>query len=201
MNVKIYVEGGGDGRDLLTRCRSGFRTFFAKASLAGRMPRIIACGSRNTAYDKFCTAFRNRRTNEFIVLLVDSENPVAAGNRPWRHLEGRDGWARPSDATEDQAHLMVQCMEAWFLADADALVAYFGPDFKPRALPGTREIETVEKVDVLRGLRNATRQCNKGTYGKGRHSFDILEQLDPAKVFAVSPHANRLIETLRETAI
>ena len=200
MKVKIYVEGGGSGKDLRTRCRSGFSAFFEKASLAGHMPRVIACGSRKTAYDRFCTALGNRRADEFIVLLVDSEDPVAAGNGPWRHLEGRDGWARPRDATEGQANLMVQCMEAWFLADADALAEYFGRDFNRRALPGTREIEEVDKVDVLEGLRNATRQCKRGTYGKGRHSFDILERISPARVVAVSPHASHLIETLRETA-
>ena len=31
---------------------------------------------------------------------------------------------------------------------------------------------------------------------KGRHSFDILAELDPAKVRAASPHANRLILAL-----
>ena len=64
--------------------------------------------------------------------------------------------------------------------------------------PRRREVEEVAKGDVLEGLRNATRRCTKGEYGKGRHSFDILEQTDPAKVFDASPHAKRLIDTLRE---
>ena len=200
MTVKIYVEGGGNARDLRTRCRTGFSTFFEKACLAGRMPRIIACGSRNDAYDRFCTACQNRLADEFIVLLVDSEGPVADGDGPWQHLARRDHWTMPREATEGQAHLMVQCMEAWFLADRDALAAYFGNGFKPGALPGARKIEEVDKGDVFTGLRNATRQCRKGPYGKGRRSFDILERIDPAKVRAVSPHAKRLIVTLRNKA-
>ena len=91
-------------------------------------------------------------------------------------------------------------MEAWFLADKEGLGAYFGQGFDRNALPGRREIEDVAKADVLDGLKRATRQCKKGEYGKGRHSFDILEQTDPAKVIYASPHARRLVETLRREA-
>lgn len=200
MKVKVYVEGGGDGKSLRTKCRRGFSSFFAKANLTGRMPQIIACGGRESAFDKFCIALRSRNAEEFIVLLVDSEGPVADGSGPWLHLSTRDRWTKPEDATDANAHLMVQCMEAWFLADKDGLAAYFGQDFDRNALPGRREIEDVAKDDVLDGLKNATRQCKKDEYGKGRHSFDILEQTDPAKVMNASPHARRLVETLRRKA-
>lgn len=43
--MKIYVEGGGDSKELKTRCRRGFSNFFEKAGLKGRMPRVVACGS------------------------------------------------------------------------------------------------------------------------------------------------------------
>jgi hypothetical protein len=47
------------------------------------------------------------------------------------------------------------------------------------------------------GLRNATRFTQtKGEYGKAKHSFDILAGVDPEKVKAASPHAERLIATL-----
>ena len=198
MKVKVYVEGGGDGKSLRTKCREGFSSFFAKANFAGRMPQIIACGGRKSAFDKFRTAWESRKAEEFIILLVDSEDPVADGVGPWLHLRTRDGWERPDEATDENAHLMVQCMEAWFLADKDNLAAYFGHGFNRNALPGRQEIEDVAKDDVFRGLKNATRQCKKGDYGKGRHSFDILEQTDPANVMAASPHARRLVETLRQ---
>ena len=51
MNVKIYVEGGGDTRALRTLCRRGFSEFFAKVGLRGRMPRIVASGGRRQAFD------------------------------------------------------------------------------------------------------------------------------------------------------
>ena len=198
VKVSVYVEGGGDSREMRARCRKGFSSFLEKANLVGRMPRIIACGGRNSAFDKFRTALGSRNAEEFIVLLVDSEDPVTHGSPAWLHLRNRDGWEKPDEATDENAHLMVQCMEAWFLADKDNLAAYFGHRFNRNALPGRQEIEDVAKDDVLGGLKNATRQCKKGEYGKGRHSFDILEQTDPAKVVDASPHASRLVETLQQ---
>ena len=47
------------------------------------------------------------------------------------------------------------------------------------------------------GLRQPTRPYRKGTYSKGKHSFEVLARLDPQKVMAAAPHARRLIETLR----
>ena len=200
MKVKVYVEGGGDAKDLRTRCRRGFGSFFEKANLAGRMPQVIACGGRGAVFDKFRTALESRKAEEFIVLLVDSEDPVAEDSGSWQHLAGRDGWERPLGAMDENAHLMVRCMEAWFLADREALAAYFGRNFNCNALPGLRDIEEVAKDDVLNGLKNATRRCKKGVYGKGSHSFDILERIDPVKIRARSPHAECLIDTLREKA-
>jgi len=201
VSVKVYVEGGGDGRELRARCRRGFSSFFGKAGLVGRMPKIIACGGRQRAYDKFRAALAAGNERGFTVLLVDSEDPIAEGSECWLHLRMRDGWNKPDEATEDCAHLMTQCMEAWFLADRDCLEAFFGRGFNRNALPGNRNIEEVAKADVLDGLRNATRQCQpKGEYGKGRHSFEILSEIDPSKVQAASPHAERLIDTLRAKA-
>jgi hypothetical protein len=121
--VKIYVEGGGDRKDLKSKCREGFSNFFEKAGFKGRMPRIMACGGRKSTYDDFCTALEIAEAEEFIMLLVDSEDPVQDGMAPWTHLAARegDGWSRPAAAVDDTAHLMVQCMEAWFLADKDTL--------------------------------------------------------------------------------
>ena len=95
MKVKVYVEGGGDGKDLRTRCRMGFSSFFEKANLAGRMPKVISCGARQNALEKFRVALMARKDEEFIVLLVDSEDPVGYGTGPWEHLGRRDGWRKP----------------------------------------------------------------------------------------------------------
>ena len=197
MSTRLYVEGGGDRKPSRTRCRQAFQAFLRKAELAGGLPRIFASGGRQQAYDDFRHALGASRADDSVVLLVDSEGPVATGTGPWRHLKDRDGWDKPAGATNDHVHLMVQCMEAWFFADKDCLAAFFGPGFNRSALPRNPDIEQIAKTDVLDGLKSATRQCrSKGEYGKGRHSFEILAEVDPAKVVAASKHARRLIETL-----
>ena len=194
MRVKIYVEGG-PGR-LEGKCRRGFREFLEKAGLKDRMPSIIACGGRDRAYDRFCTAQRNAHTNEFIILLVDSEEGIEAGVGPWGFLRNRDGWNKPSGTGEDNAHLMVQCMEAWFLADRDTLAQFFGDGFNANPLPNRPDVENIPKSDLYDALERAAQASSKGKYGKGPHSFDLLAKLNPQKVVDASPHARRLVDTL-----
>ena len=197
MKVTVLVEGAGnDNKALRIRCRKAFRSFFEKAGLAGRLPTTVPCGGRNAAYDRFCTALANAAVNEFVILLVDSEDTVPSATDPWQHLRTRDRWQKPQGATDDQAHLMVQCMESWFLADRDALARYFGADFQGTRLAANPQPEQISKQDVLDGLRQAARGTKKGEYRKGSHSFDILGQLDPSAVRGACPHADRLLNTL-----
>ena len=195
MSIKIYVEGGGKGK-LRQECRRGFRHFLEKAGLHGKMPKIMACGSREDAFRRFKTAQDN---NEPALLLVDSEGPVPRGISPWQYLHDhhKDKWNKPNDTTDDQCHLMVQIMESWFLADKDTLMTYYGPKFYPNALSNNPDIENIHKQDVLKGLEKATKSTKRGKYNKGSHSFDILAQIDPEKVQQASPYAKRLITTLK----
>lgn len=199
MNMKVYVEGGGDGRELRAKCREGFSAFFRKTELAGQMPRVVSCGDRKQTYDKFHKALTNATNDDFIVLLVDSERPVK--DTPWLHLKNRDNWDKPPGATDDNAHLMVQCMEAWFMADKETLAEFFGTGFNEGGLPARLDVEGIPKDDINNGLRMATRQCKpKGEYHKGRHSFAILGRLNPQKVIEASPYAQRLVDTLLDKA-
>ncbi len=120
--LTLYVEGGGDSKLMRTACRQGFRLFLERAGLAGQMPRIVACGRRQATYEDFCTALASGRP---AMLLVDSEAAVTA-RPPWTHLGERtgDAWERPEGAGDDDCHLMVQCMEHWFLTDPATLRAY-----------------------------------------------------------------------------
>ena len=198
MSTRLYVEGGGDHKPSRTECRQAFQAFLRKAGLAGRMPRIFTSGSRRHAYDDFRHALGATQADASVMLLVDSEGPVATGTGPWRHLKDRDGWDKPDGATDDHVHLMVQCMEAWFLADRAAMAEYFGDGFNKNSLPRRTDIEEISKQDLESGLHSATRSSRpKGTYRKGRDSFAILADLDPGKVTDASPHAKRFLETLR----
>lgn len=203
--VKLYVEGGGDTAALRTACREGFTTFITKSGVR-RRPRIVACGSRQDAYDSFCTAIAH---GEEALLLVDSEAPIADEHqnggpgtwRPWQHLKDRigDHWTMPPDARESDCHLMVQCMESWFIADRAMLSAFYGNEFQARQLPDVgNPIEQLDKQTLYTALANATRKCQKkGAYGKGEHSFKLLASIDPLLVVAASPWAKRFIDELK----
>ena len=193
----LYVEGGGDSKALRSACREGFRKLLERAGLGGRMPRIVACGGRGNAYDDFCTAMGDQ--GALSVLLVDAEALVTEMS-PWDHVKARpgDGWDKPGGATDDHLHLMVQCMESWFLADRPAMRAFFGQGFQESALPAATAVaEAVGKIDLYARLAQATRNTKtKGAYGKGEHSFKLLATLDPALIRGASPWAERFFLTL-----
>ena len=168
------------------------------------MPRVVACGGRQDAYDSFCRAIS---LGECAFLLVDSEDPVDAshqqGNpdqwKPWDHLHQRDGWNKPANADDTHCHLMVQCMEAWFIADRQALAAFFGQCFRQNQLPDSaNSMESIAKRQLYTSLANATKGCQKGQYGKGAHSFKLLASINPESIKTASPWAKRLIDTLEE---
>jgi len=137
----------------------------------------------------------------FLMLLVDSEGPVADGTASWDHLHARDRWRRPDGADDDQAHLMVQCMESWFLADRAALTDYFGQGFLINSLPHRADVEGIPKADVERGLARATVRTRQGRYHKTRHGFHLLARIDPEQVRRASQHAHSLFEALERIAI
>jgi len=198
VKIRIYVEGGGDQHALKSKCRAGFRMFFEKVLPQGRMPSIIACGSRNKAFSYFCTAIKQHR-NAFCVLLVDSESPIRNSANRWDHLKERDNWNKPDGANEENIHFMVQCMESWFIADKECLAFFFGQGFNVNAIPDNPNIEAVSKADIFNGLKNSSRNTKtKGKYGKGSHSFDILSKISPAKVREASEHADILLRILEE---
>ena len=92
---------------------------------------------------------------------------------------------------------MVQCMETWCLADRDALKDFFGHEFQESALPSDTVLESRSKADVLNALSHATRDCGRDRqYSKGRRSFELVGNLDPAKLKSRLPHFQRLLDVL-----
>ena len=197
VKIQIYAEGGGNNPGNRA-FREALGKFVENAGLQNKKRTITACGSRDQAYKRF----KNHNARSTLpVLLVDSEGPVtapASEAKPWDHLKDRpyDKWERPSGASDDQCHLMVEAMESWFLADRDALKSFYGQGFQESALPDNPSIEEIHKQDIFSKLNQASRNTHKGKYNKGKHSFAILKKIDPAKVIQASPYAKRFVETL-----
>jgi hypothetical protein len=196
VSVRVYVEGAGDYKhtDNATACRRGFQELFEKLGLPENRLSVIACGSRFQTFNDFRKALR-QHPDDFVILLVDAEGPVEVPSA-WAHLHARDGWNRPAVAIEDQAQLMVQCMEAWFLADREVLIEFYGQGFLAGSLPGQPNIEEILKRSLLPVLKHASKRTTKGSYDKTRHAFALLARIDPQKLRIASLHAGRLFDVL-----
>ena len=110
MKTTIYLEGGGDTRDLKSRCREGFHKLLLRCGFAGRMPHLVACGGRDAAFDDFKTGLAHAKDGDFVGLWIDSEDPMADIKATWSHLKTRDNWDKPDGATDEQVLLMTACM-------------------------------------------------------------------------------------------
>lgn len=154
--------------------------------------------ARNDAFQRFGIAIAASKEGEHCALLVDSEGPIAPNTTPSTYLRDRDGWNCP-DLKNHPIFLMVQAMEAWFFADRAALAAFYGPDFRAKALRGDeRDVEATYKDDLISRLVAATRATRaKGEYHKTRHAFEILASLEPNKVSEGSPYAAKFNAFLR----
>ena len=178
MSAVIFVEGGGDTSKGRIECRRGFRTLLDKSGFTGRMPQIRTRGRRDSVYDSFETAHTKASASDYVAMLIDSEDPVANTDEPWRHLNQRDGWQRPAAAQNDQVLLMVTCMETWIVTDRQALNEHFGNRLQASALPPLNNIEDRSRQDLQDRLERATRDC-PGPYTKGPNSFQVLGKLNP----------------------
>ncbi len=199
VKAKIYIEGGSPGQISNAIFKDSWQKFFRSAGLTGSMPGVVRGTSRYETFDKFKDALLRqkprKKQHEILLLLVDSEGPVADGHSAWQHLKARlyDNWDKPPNAGDGSAFLMVQFMETWFLADKNALCTVFGQDFNPNALSAWADLEKVPKDTVLRALRRAT----NGRYQKGDVSFKLLAEMDPHLVANDCPHAQEFLDYLR----
>lgn len=194
--IRAYIEGGGPTNRTQSKLREGFDSFCRTLKILAAQRevslRFIVAGSRDEAFHDFRLA-EKAHPDAYNLLLVDSEAPVAS--LPRAHLQQRDGWDL-ANAKEDQIHLMVQCMETWLAADGGALAAFYGQGFNDGALPKRLNLEEEPKSQVFAALDLATRQTQKGTYGKIKHACELLRQVRPEKVQERCPHCRRFFETV-----
>ena len=194
--VEIYMEGGGRGAGARAALRRGMDTLLGPLKQAARNKsmhwKLVPCGPRDVAFRSFRNAPRHA-DGAIVLLLVDAEGPVTKG--PCEHLQARDGWDMAA-VDAQTVHLMVQTMEAWIVADADALKRYYGQSFNAGLLPRAADLESVAKSEVEDSLRRATEHTGKGRYHKIRHGSDLLQRVDAERVKARCRHCRRLFDQL-----
>jgi hypothetical protein len=196
MEIAIYFEGGGNSAETKAALRLGMSAFLKPLVDMVRQRRcrwtITSCGGRDQACEAFLDALQNE-PEKFNVLLVDSEAAVTAA--PREHLKQRDDW-NLNGAQEEQVHLMAQCMEAWLVADPEALAEYYDQGFNANALPKRINLEEEPKLQIYAALENATRQTQKGSYGKIKHASELLKRVSQQKAKNRCEHCERLFTTL-----
>ncbi|WP_414567617.1 DUF4276 family protein [Nostoc sp. CCY 9925] len=196
--VRIYIEGGGDGKNTKALIRQGFSQFFKPVVEIAKSQKIkwdiTICGSRNNALRDFRNALKSH-PEAFNVLLVDAEASVTTQS-PWEHLKSRDNWDTPPSIDDSHCHLMVQAMEAWFMSDMATLKTFYGQGFKENAISKNANVESIDKDSLEPSLKAATRSTTKGEYHKIKHASKLLELLDVDKVRQASPYCDRLFTTL-----
>ena len=194
--VSIYMEGGGRGAGARASLRRGMDTLLEPLKRAASDKsmhwKLVCCGPRDVAFRRF-RGVAEGVDAAIVLLLVDAEGPVATAAR--EHLEARDGWDM-TGVDAQSVHLMAQTMEAWIVADADALKRYYGPRFNARRLPRSPDLESVGKRDVEDSLRRATESTGKGRYHKIKHASELLQRIDAKKVQARCWHCRRLFDEL-----
>lgn len=167
-----------------SRCREAFKKLLEKCGLSGKLPQIVACGGRSAAFRDFATAHKNATAGQYVALLVDSEDPISMIEETWTHLKQRDGWDKPTSATDEQVLFMTTCMETWIASDRPTLREHYGAALRENALPDLHNMESRPRQTVQDGLQQATREC-KNKYEKGKRSFEILAKLN---VIELSKH-------------
>lgn len=196
MRAHLYIEGGESKEDQI-RCREGFRKIFEKSGLSGRMPRLSACGGRQSAFADFKSAHASRKESDYIAMLVDSEDPVKDIEKTWDHLKSRDRWDKPAGAEDEQVLFMTTCMETWIVADRAALREHYGRKLQENALPAVQDLENRNRTEVHDKLVHASRACSNA-YSKGKRSFEVLAKLDPAFLRQHLPSFVRVERILKE---
>lgn len=188
--IWLFVEGGGNTREHQTAIRRGLSTLFGKVLDKRAKPSVIPSGGRAQTFKAWERALRTN-PEKISILLIDSEMPIAPDADPWSSLQTRPGdthWARPTGIASERIFLMVQTMEAWFFADKEALVTYYGKNFDKLSLTQRADIENIPKDSLEKELKHASRNTTKGVYKKS-HGFEIIGLVAPVKIRAASPRA------------
>jgi hypothetical protein len=171
--VRIYIEGGAEGKTADSDFRRGWKKFLNELHELARVNgyyslEIVRGKGRSNTFRRFAKR-EDKHPNDLCVLLADAETRVPEDSSLWDVVANREGdkWQCPSWATEGHLYLMVHFVETWLITDPDALKAFFRKGFKSDALP-TTNLEDRSKTEIERALKKATEGSSKGPYRHGQ---------------------------------
>ena len=180
MTTKIFLEGGGDAKDLQARCREGFRSDYWRS--AGSRDANAAIGRLWRSREPFTITSRlahaNNTAGGYIAMWIDSEDPIDDVEAAWQHLRNAgDGWAkarrceRRAGSSDDHLHGNLDR-----LRPRDPEGSTSASKLQDSALPplvehgGTRSRDAIQNA-----LIRASRNCYNA-YAKGKRSFELSGQ-------------------------
>ncbi len=181
--IRIYFEGDD-------QLRLGFHRLLSPifgAELQKRRMTPIAANGDPVGVYKIALRKHGDAVN---ILLLDAEQQLDGSGFREQQL---------AEFPPERIFWMIELMESWFVADREALKGYYDDHrFQESALPGNPKVEMIPKKDVLDGLKNATRNTQKGHYHKTKHAPKILAMLDPDKVAKSAPGCRRFFDVLNQ---
>lgn len=183
--IRIYFEGD-------KTLKPGFHAFFSEAIRVARQRRcrVQFISTNGTPAQDYKIALV-KHPGAWNILLLDSHGPDSGSlSVTFCRREGVD------ERHARSVFWMVQLMEAWFLADTDALETYYGAGFQRDALPHNPKVEEVPKDSVYAGLKAATRRTAKGEYHKTRHGPKLLNAVSPERVKNAAPNCRLIFDSV-----
>ena len=193
--VVIHFEGAKD-------LREGFVKLFGNHIERARQKRIhfdmIAGGSNAETVKDFLRSCR-RNPSDLNVLLIDSEGSAPSAAEAIRALRSRSYWDANAAPDDGQLNFMVQAMEAWFIADPQAMARYFRNGFAVGRLPHPQNAESASPNELTDSINQALRAIGgrrRQKYDKVRDGAQLLARVNEATVRRNCPSFRRLTDFL-----
>jgi hypothetical protein len=158
----------------------GFRAFYRSLVALARERNVdlqFRSGKSGPQVKRDVALDKKQNPEQWIIALLDSEGEAF-------------------DAEDPDVFWMVEVMEAWFLADPEALGRFYGRNATLSALPGTQDVESIPKARVMTALKELTRTTKKGKYHKTVHAPEILKQLNTERVRKAAKNCNRMFREI-----